>query len=650
MLKPLATFYGCALLQTCTPTAAFELDKKASKTRTKARTPNPITSDLASGLGRKLRTEAALLQKEDGARILKVVHFVDKHAPVRDRAQLSTSYKLENARLALAAYDRVVAKWGRSFYTGMNASTSEVASALLGTEIKTPEEGATSFLQEFEVAAQDAVVDEQLPFLFLNDVAPYAVFSERRTEWRQWFFESLTEAVFGGSNSNVTATELINLVNSDLVWNNSNTNRTSLNLCAKISPPQDLPHLSFSLLNTARSDRDPADDGNREATANTKKECSGPIVFIPSGYDGINNYDVFDFLNGTNTDGVTGSSCTGQAVFMVALFRTLGIPARAAGVPHWKKGAEECPLGDASEGCGNHNWVEVWDGSKWHFLSPQPQEQGTAKNKTGGTEDVAKEEEQGSGGTLLQLRGRLDSRRRTKEMKARSRRTRTHRADDEVEVEEQEGAGTLDQGWFFPEPVGQAVPSWIQENSSNVTGSNGSNMTTTNASNVSAMNATSTATSSGKGNHSVYATSWMNSTHFGLGVSSWAEIADMLHNGLTAQSNRTANETSSAAVEANSTEDESGLTFITTLFETTNTAEEYSEDASLEDDGGGLRTDVEGKPAGSAADVATDLGNDTFAHPTGFFPIVWADGDQEVSAWDVTCRYLPPEKQEEYAC
>jgi hypothetical protein len=37
-------------------------------------------------------------------------------------------------------------------------------------------------------------------------------------------------------------------------------------------------------------------------------------------------------------------------------------------VPHWNKGAATCPHGDADPECGNHNWVEVWAGGRWHFV------------------------------------------------------------------------------------------------------------------------------------------------------------------------------------------------------------------------------------------------------------------------------------------
>jgi hypothetical protein len=83
---------------------------------------------------------------------------------------------------------------------------------------------------------------------------------------------------------------------------------------------------------------------------------------------------------------------TGVAMFLAFSLRSVGIPARVAGTPHWDKGPKVCPHGDADAPCGNHNWVEVWvlgddhdvndaethsssstkssSAGGWHFLSP----------------------------------------------------------------------------------------------------------------------------------------------------------------------------------------------------------------------------------------------------------------------------------------
>lgn len=48
------------------------------------------------------------------------------------------------------------------------------------------------------------------------------------------------------------------------------------------------------------------------------------------------------------------ASCTGLSILLVDACRSVGVPARFAGIPMWV---------DMS---GNHSWVEVWDGT-WHF-------------------------------------------------------------------------------------------------------------------------------------------------------------------------------------------------------------------------------------------------------------------------------------------
>ncbi len=49
------------------------------------------------------------------------------------------------------------------------------------------------------------------------------------------------------------------------------------------------------------------------------------------------------------------ASCTGLSILLVDACRSVGVPARLAGVPNW--------IDDR----GNHTWVEVWD-QRWHFV------------------------------------------------------------------------------------------------------------------------------------------------------------------------------------------------------------------------------------------------------------------------------------------
>jgi len=50
------------------------------------------------------------------------------------------------------------------------------------------------------------------------------------------------------------------------------------------------------------------------------------------------------------------ASCTGLSIFLVDACRSVGVPARIAGVPRWTGKR------------GNHTWVEVWDGGDWHAV------------------------------------------------------------------------------------------------------------------------------------------------------------------------------------------------------------------------------------------------------------------------------------------
>lgn len=49
-------------------------------------------------------------------------------------------------------------------------------------------------------------------------------------------------------------------------------------------------------------------------------------------------------------------SCTGQTILMVCAFRSIGIPARAVGVPTWNHIR------------GNHTWPEVWLDGNWEMI------------------------------------------------------------------------------------------------------------------------------------------------------------------------------------------------------------------------------------------------------------------------------------------
>lgn len=147
--------------------------------------------------------------------------------------------------------------------------------------------------------------------IFLNDVLPYSVLAEPRNPWRPLFFRYF-------ATSNKTA--------------------------ALRADNMTLAAVGF-WMNTY---------GWRMTTP--------WIHYVESQTDTINGYSPFQVLAAHN------ASCTGLSEFMVACFRSIGVPARIAGTPHWNLGNVTCPRGDASPDCGNHDWVEVWAGGGWGFV------------------------------------------------------------------------------------------------------------------------------------------------------------------------------------------------------------------------------------------------------------------------------------------
>jgi len=88
-----------------------------------------------------------------------------------------------------------------------------------------------------------------------------------------------------------------------------------------------------------------------------------PIIFQAAAPNKVNAYSPYQVVQNKS------SSCTGESVFLVYALRLAGIPARVAGVPHWNRGPQLCPLKDKSPKCGNHNWVEVFtEKGEWAFL------------------------------------------------------------------------------------------------------------------------------------------------------------------------------------------------------------------------------------------------------------------------------------------
>lgn len=146
--------------------------------------------------------------------------------------------------------------------------------------------------------------------IFVNDVLPYAALTEPRDPWRPMFYRHFRDQV-----KNLTSLHEV------AVWMN----------------------------------------------ANAWNIVSPPIVFEPGNSPtGLNEYSPFQVMAAGH------ASCTGLAVFIVSCLRSVGVPARIAGTPHWNLGPKRCPHGDASDDCGNHDWAEVWtEPGGWSFIDPR---------------------------------------------------------------------------------------------------------------------------------------------------------------------------------------------------------------------------------------------------------------------------------------
>lgn len=143
--------------------------------------------------------------------------------------------------------------------------------------------------------------------IFLNDVLPYSVLAEPRDPWRPLFFHYYHRKLrLNATTDVIRVTEWMNQFAWDIV--------------------------------------------------------TPPIEFAAGPLNGLNAYSPFEVMRRHN------SSCTGLSIFLVSALRSIGVPARVAGTPHWNLGPSVCPEGDASDACGNHDWVEVWSNGSWAFV------------------------------------------------------------------------------------------------------------------------------------------------------------------------------------------------------------------------------------------------------------------------------------------
>ena len=150
----------------------------------------------------------------------------------------------------------------------------------------------------------------QIPdIMFLNDVLPFASLTEPREFWRSWWSDQMLDLV------------------------------TCMGPISACEPCQDV-----------------------ECAVNRLNDVAwGNITFVASPPNMINSYSIFQTLERGN------SSCSGLAIYLTAALRSVGVPARVTGVPHWS-GCQS----DADPKCGNHNWVEAFiPGKGWSYIDQQ---------------------------------------------------------------------------------------------------------------------------------------------------------------------------------------------------------------------------------------------------------------------------------------
>ena len=149
--------------------------------------------------------------------------------------------------------------------------------------------------------------------LFLNDVLPFRALTEPRDDWRPVLRKWNAPLVADAANGSV-AVEILN--NRSWVFAESSLR------CFPFPLPRSLLDLCFHLATTHSASRWDI----------PSVHSSERIKFVAAPPDELNHYSVFSVLNARN------SSCTGLAVFLACSLRSVGIPARVAGVPHWVKG------------------------------------------------------------------------------------------------------------------------------------------------------------------------------------------------------------------------------------------------------------------------------------------------------------------------
>jgi len=151
-----------------------------------------------------------------------------------------------------------------------------------------------------------------IPFdIFQNYVLPYVTLSEPRDNWRKYFYNAMLpilQHIASNSSINVNMTDRSNLT----LWIINNLNRYPL-----------FANKQFAFV------------------ANQEPERIAAFEVMSYQY----------------------ASCTGYSVLFTGILRSIGIPTRITGTPHWNCPCAGCDCASMFE-C-NHNWIEIYDNNGW---------------------------------------------------------------------------------------------------------------------------------------------------------------------------------------------------------------------------------------------------------------------------------------------
>jgi len=165
--------------------------------------------------------------------------------------------------------------------------------------------------------------------MFFEYVLNYANANEARTNWRPFFTHALNQTMNlllqqqrQQQNRTVEMKKVVKLVNLRL-WTllGKSCSKVGVNGCVEVDYDE-----SFKIPIWFKSGQTPL--------------VYDPMSVVAFGY----------------------ASCTGISIVLVNALRAVGVPARLVGTPAWNGSPEN----------GNHNWIEVYLESQWHFMEGSP--------------------------------------------------------------------------------------------------------------------------------------------------------------------------------------------------------------------------------------------------------------------------------------